>query len=343
MKLTPFLIALAIALSACSKEAAQPAKIERPALTQIVGTLAGEGSRLYSGEIRARYEVSMGFRVGGKLAERLVDTGAQVKAGQVLARLDSADAGLAAGAAQSQYRLVEADALRYRELHNKGFVSASALEAKEAALQVARAQAGLTHNQTEYTVLRAEHDGVVTAMLVEVGQVIAAGQPVLSLARSGELEAAIEIPEEQFHLRHVGDAAEVMTLDGVTAAGRLRELSPNADAVSRTYAARVSFNAAKAALGMTARVHFNDKASNELLIPLTAVYQQGKQTAVWVVAADRSISLRQVRIEAYRDNGAVIASGLKGGERIVSAGVHRLSPGEKIQLIDELSTNGDAQ
>jgi len=340
MKFTLLLIVLAATLAACSKESATPVKTERPALTQVVGVLAGENGNLYSGEIRARHEVSLGFRTGGKLVERQVVAGTLVKTGQVLARLDPADAGLQSGAAQAQYQLAESDAVRYRELHSKGFVSQSALDARETALQAAKAQAGLSRNQADYTTLRAEHDGVVAATLAEAGQVVSAGQPVLRLAQTGELEVAIEIPEAQFAMRRVGDAAEVVLLAGSGApmTGRLRELSPSADPVSRTYPARVALGAVpgQIALGMTARVRFNksQQTTAELLIPLSAIYQQGKQTAVWVVAADRSVSLRQVEVAAYRDNGAVIASGLTAGERIVSAGVHRLTSGEKIQSID---------
>lgn len=339
MKSILLCVSLAVTLAACgSKESAAPVRTPRPALTQIVGVPADAGSNVYSGEVRARHEVLSGFRSGGKIVERLVDAGAQVKAGQVLARLDPADAGLQSGAALAQYTLAENEAKRYRELRLKGFVSQSALDAKEAALQAAGAQAGLSRNQSDYTVLRAEHDGVVTATLAEAGQVVSAGQAVLRLAQAGEMEVAVEIPEAQYALCRVGDAARIELLSGEPISGRLRELSPAADPASRTYAARVSFSAAsgQAALGMTARVRFNadNKASAGLLIPVSAIYQQGRQTAVWIVAADGGISLRPVVVAAYRDGGAEIASGLLAGERIVSAGVHRLSPGEKIQRIE---------
>jgi multidrug efflux system membrane fusion protein len=339
MKFTLLFIALATLLTACNKEVAPPVRTERPALTRLVGKSAAAGSHQYSGEIRARHEVDLGFRTGGKIVERRVTAGAQVKAGEVLARLDPADNALQAGAAQAQYQLAESDAKRYRELHNKGFVSQSALDAKETALQAAKAQAGLTRNQTDYTTLRAEHDGVVEVILADVGQVVSAGQPVLRLAQAGEAEVAIEIPEDQLAQRHVGDSAVVLVGNDAPLNGRLRELSSSADPVSRTYPARVAFVAApgKVALGMTARVRFEPDASKQttLLIPLSAVYQQGKQTAVWIVAANHSVSLRQVEISAYRDDGAVIAGGLKAGERIVSAGVHRLSNGEVIQPVDD--------
>ncbi len=340
MKSAFLFVALAVTLTACSKEAAPPVKAERPALTQVAGAPTGEGGHLYSGEIRARHEITLGFRTGGKIVERLVDAGTPVKAGQVLAHLDPGDTDLQASAAQAQYRLAESEAKRYRELRSKGFVSQSALDVKEAALQATAAQAGLAHNQSAYTTLRAGHAGVVAAILAEAGQVVSAGQPVLRLAQDSEREVAIAIPEAQLAGRKAGELAEVVLLssDGVPLPGRLRELSAVADSASRTYPARVAFSAApgQAALGMTARVRFTSpqRQTGELLIPHSAIYQQGRQTAVWIVGKDRSVSLRQVEIAAYRDGGAVVVGGLAAGERIVSAGVHRLSAGEKIRLID---------
>ncbi|MDP4028491.1 MAG: efflux RND transporter periplasmic adaptor subunit [Gallionella sp.] len=337
---------LAATLAGCDKEAAPEAKVERPALTVVAGSAASNSGNTYSGEIRARHETQLGFRIGGKIVERLVDAGARVKAGQALMRLDSGDAGLQLGSAEAQHQLAEADAKRYRELRNKGFVSQSALDAKEAALNAAAAQAGLARNQSSYTTLHADRAGVIAAVLAEAGQVVTAGQPVLRLAPDGEREVAIALPESQLANLKVGAAAEIVLLtagDGAAPlAGRLRELSPAADPASRTYAARVTLTqpGPDVALGMTARVRFiTNKKSDGLLIPLSAVFQQDKQAAVWVVSADRTVSLRPVQVAAYRDDGAVIAGGLAAGERIVSNGVHRLAPGEKIRIIE----SGSAQ
>lgn len=342
----PFLfVALLLALSACSKAAPPPASVERPALTQVVGALAGEGDHVYSGEIRARHELSLGFRIGGKVTQRLVDAGARVKAGQVLARLDSADAGLQAGAADAQWQLAEAEVKRYRVLLSKNFVSQSALDAKEAALKALSAQAGVARNQSSYTTLVAEKSGVVMATFAEVGQVLSAGQTVLKLAEDGERDVAIAIPEAQFSQLKVGMSAEVsLWADGNERAhvtGRLRELSPAADAASRTYAARVALTDSSIPLGMTAEVKFAAKtaANAALLVPLTAIFQQGNHAAVWVVAADHSVSLRPVQVTQFGDEGALIASGLQAGERIVRAGVHKIVAGEKLHAID----NGAAQ
>ncbi len=343
MKSTLLLVAVASTLLACSKESAPPVKLERPALTQIVGAQAGQSNDYYSGEVRARNETVLGFRIGGKLVERRVDTGDRVKAGQILARLDPADANLQAGSALAQYQLAEAEIKRYRELHSKGFVSQSALDAKEAGFKAASAQAGLTRNQSDYTILRAEHEGVVAMTLAEAGQVVSVGQPVLRVAEDGQREVAIAIPEMQLAGRKIGEAAEVVLLNdgGKTMIGHLRELSAVADPVSRTYFARVSFTVpteqqGQVALGMTARVRFvnRQQAPSDLLIPVSAIYQQGAKTAVWVVAGDSSVSLRPVEVAAFRDGGAVITAGLKSGERIVSAGAHRLSAGEKIRIIE---------
>lgn len=348
------LVSVAVLLAACGKEAPPPAKVERAVLTHVVGTQAGNTANVYSGEIRARHEAQLAFRIGGKIVERLVDAGTVVTAGQPLARLDAADIALQASAADAQYQLAEADARRYRELRARDFVSQAALDAKETALKAAAAQAGLARNQAAYTTLRADRSGVVAAALAETGQVVGAGQPVLRVAQEGEREVAISIPESQLAGLKLGAPAEISLWagDGETArySGRLRELAPAADPVSRTYPARVSLNDADArlALGMTARVRFNgpstgpgqvhDTSGGGFIVPLTAIFQQGDKAAVWIVAADRSISLRPVKVAAWRDDGAVVSGGLAAGERVVSAGVHRVVAGEKIRLLESGSS-----
>jgi multidrug efflux system membrane fusion protein len=360
MKPSVLLLALASVLGGCGKGTApstnnapanaDPARIERPALTLVVGSVASDSGNIYSGEIRARHETQLGFRIGGKIIARLVDAGARVRAGQVLARLDPADSSLQASSAQAQYQLAVADVERYRELRSKNFVSQSALDAKEAALKAAAAQAGLTGNQTAYTELRADHAGVIAATLAHAGQVVSAGQPVLLLAQDGEREVAIAIPETEFAGLKIGMPADVTlwsdTSQGKHFKGRLRELSPAADPASRTYAARVALSGsvARAGLGMTAQVRFDSHSGHkQFIIPLTAIFQQGDQAAVWVVAADRSVSLHPVKIAAYRDTGAVIASGLMAGERIVGAGVHKLHTGEKVRVIEGEFASGNAE
>lgn len=343
------ILTLPMLLAACSKEAAAPANVERPALTMVVGAQAADSGNVYSGEVHARYETVLGFRIGGKIVERMVDVGAAVRKGQVLARLDAADTGLQESEAAARYRQVEEDLKRYRELRAQGFVSQSALDAKETELKAAAAQAGLARNQAAYTSLVSDRDGVVSATLAEVGQVVGAGQPVVRVAQEGAREVIISIPESRFAATKVGAPAEIElggAADGgvpTVLRGHVREISPAADSASRTYPARVAFEAgnAKVALGMTARVKLSQSGKEGgqkeagFLLPLSAIFQQGDKAAVWIVAADRSVSLRPVVVAAYRDDGALIASGIAAGERIVVAGVHKLTAGEKVKLVEE--------
>jgi len=354
MKPIFILLVLVSLLGGCGKESVSEAKQTannlQPALTFIVGSVASGNSNFYSGEIHARHETPLGFRIGGKIIERLVDSGTRVQAGQILMRLDPEDSSLQASSAQAQYQLAMEEAKRYRELRDKNFVSQSALDAKETALKAAAAQAGLAGNQTDYTTLRADHAGVIAETIAEVGQVVNAGQPVLRLALDGPREVAIAIPEAHFLGLKIGMRADVTLWsagnEAIRLNGRLRVLAAAADPSSRTYDARVALNEndSRAALGMTAQVRFmNNEQRDKLIVPLTAIFQQGDQAAVWVVAADHSIGLRPVKIAAYRDNGAVIAGGLKAGERIVSAGVHKLNAGEKIRVIEGEFADGSAQ
>lgn len=337
MKAWSLMLATAL-LAACSKEPPPPAppKLVR---TLVVGAADAATARSYSGEVRARYETPLGFRVGGKITARLVDAGARVKAGQPLARLDAADAALQAAQAEANRALAEADARRFRDLRARNFVSQAALDAKETALKAADAQAGLARNQSAYTTLTADHDGVVAAVLAEPGQVVTSGQPVLRVARDGEREVAIALPEGEVAGLAPGAQAEIglWSAGGKTYRGRLRELAPAADAATRTYAARVTVldPDAALALGMTASVRFAAPAAPKTpIVPLAALYQQDGEPAVWLVGADQSVTLRKVRVAAYTDVGAAVAEGLSPGERIVAAGVHKLSAGEKVRLAD---------
>lgn len=337
MKAWSLMLATAL-LAACSKELPPPAppKLVR---TLVVGAADAATARSYSGEVRARYETPLGFRVGGKIAARLVDAGARVKAGQPLARLDAADAALQAAQAEANRALAEADARRFRDLRARNFVSQAALDAKETALKAADAQAGLAKNQSAYTTLVTDHDGVVATVLAEPGQVVTSGQPVLRVARDGEREVAIALPEGEVAGLAPGAQAEISlwSAGGKTYRGRLRELAPAADAATRTYAARVTVldPDAALALGMTASVRFAAPAAPKTpIVPLAALYQQDGEPAVWLVGADQSVTLRKVRVAAYTDAGAAVAEGLAPGERIVAAGVHKLSAGEKVRLAD---------
>lgn len=343
MKRTSLFLLIPLLLTACGDADETPRNIERPALTVVVGAQAADRGNVYSGEIHARYETDLGFRIGGKIVERLVDVGAQVKKGQLLARLDAADTGLKESAAAAQYRLAQEELKRYRELRAKGLISQSALDAKETELKAAAAEVGLARNQAAYTSLQADRDGVISAAYAEVGQVVAAGQAVVRIAQHGEREVSIAIPESRYASVSVDMPAEIELLSANNGTqvlpGHVREISPAADAVSRTYPARVSFDSSdtNTALGMTARVRLSDtgnQGKSGYLIPLTAIFQQGDRDAVWIVAKDDRVSLRPVTVSAYRDDGVLIGNGISAGERIVSAGVHKLSEGEKVRPVE---------
>ncbi len=333
-------------LAACGK-APPPPEPPRPVLTQIVGDAGGGREEIYTGEIRSRYETQLAFRVAGKIAARLVDVGAHVKAGDVLARLDPADTALSEASAVAQLRLAEAEVRRWRDLRGKNFVSQSALDAKETAYKSALAQADLAKNQNAYTVLRADKDGVIDQIVAEAGQVVAAGQPVMRHSRIDTLEAAVAIPESRATQLRVRQNAEIALWADAQAAyrGFLRELAPVADPATRTYAARVTLLDADARLrlGMTAKVRFlpdsaQTASSEHFAVPLTAIFQHAGQPAVWVVGADQGLALRPVTIADFGDTTAAISGGLAAGERVVVAGVHKLAAGEKVKAVEWTDT-----
>jgi RND family efflux transporter MFP subunit len=341
-------------LAGCSKqEVAAPAP--RAVIAQVVGAKAAASAHVYSGEVRARYENDLAFRVGGKVVVRLVDVGATVKKGQSLARLDPQDAQLGVESARSQLAAAQADhALaktevdRYRDLYGKKFVSQAVLDGREttfnttkARLEQAQAQLATAHNQSSYTSLVAEADGIITTVNVEAGQVVTASQPVMRFARPEEKEVAISVPESR--LGELRSAREILV--AVLAApdkpylGRVREIAPNADPVTRTFAAKISVIDPDAAvqLGMTANVVLGDRpGADAMTIPLTALTQVDGKHAVWVVDPNTStVNLRPVAIGAYREDGVVVRDGLKSGEVVVTAGVHKLLAGETVRVVSE--------
>jgi RND family efflux transporter MFP subunit len=348
-------VAAVLAAAACSKPPAPP-PAPRAVIAQVVGAQPGDGANVYSGEIRARYENDLAFRVGGKVVARFVDVGAAVKKGGALARLDPQDAQLgvegarsALAAAEADHALAKAEVERYRDLYAKKFVSQAVLDAREttfnttkARLEQARAQLATAQNQSAYTTLAAEADGVITAVNVEAGQVVAPGQTVMRFARPAEKEVVISVPESR--LAELRDAKEihvaVLAAPEKPYAGRIREVAPTADAATRTFAVKIGLVAPDDAvkLGMTANVALGQRTgAGTISVPLTALTQFGAQVdagpAVWVVDPQTSrVNLRPVTVAAYREDGATIASGLRPGEVIVTAGVHKLVAGETVRV-----------
>lgn len=353
--LRPAVVAGALVLAtACGREEPPP-PAERLVVSHLVAAGGVGAEANYSGEVRPRHEAPLAFRVGGKLASRLVEVGQVVAAGQLLARLDAADVALGAAAAgatlaaaEAELGFAAAERERYRGLRARNFVSQAALEAKETAWRAAQgrfdaaaAQAGLAGNQRAYAELKADAAGVVSAVLAEPGQVVAAGQPVLRLARPGEMEVAIAVPENRVgelkaadHIRISLWAQNPAGDDEGRYRGRIREIAPVADPVTRTYAVRVSLLEpdAEVRLGMTANVRLGRGGGKGFLIPATAVFQQEGKPAVWVIGADRSVALRPVEVMQFREDGALVGAGLTAGERIVAAGVHKLTAGETVRI-----------
>jgi RND family efflux transporter MFP subunit len=348
------LAASACFLVACAKE--EPKPQEPRAVNAVrVSPASHSGDTAYSGDIRPRYESALGFRVPGKLVARNVDVGARVERGQLLGRLDPEDQRLNAEAARSQlaaaqadYDQTKADLDRYAELLEKKFISAAefdrrrnAYDVAKARLEQAKAQLGVTRNQAAYTELRADHPGVITAIQAEVGQVLNAGQPVVRLARTGEKEVEINVPENK--LAELNAARDIRISLWATPdklyRGRVREVSPTADAVTRTYAARMSVLDADSAmkLGMTANVFLRGiEQETSFELPASAVFRQGDHAAVWVIdPASTQVKSVPVQIEGYHEDKVAIRSGVKEGDLVVRGGVHKLFEGEKVRVLDQ--------
>lgn len=343
------LLAAMLALAGCggSEEVAAPA---RPAMVVQVEA-AADAASAFAGEVRARQEPALAFRIGGKISRRLVDVGARVKAGQPLAELDAADVALQLEGARAQLASAEADLAlaeaeleRHRSLFEQQLVSkslydtrVSAQEAAAARVRQARAAAAASGNQAGYAVLRAPADGVVAQRLAEAGQVVAAGQTVFVLAQDGEREVAISIPEQSARDFAPGRplAVELWSQPGKRLPATLREIAPAADPLARTYAARVSFDGGDSDIGQSARVYALDEAGAALAVPLSALTQKDGRPAVWVVEPDtNTVRLQPVNIGAYGEKVVPVLAGLDPGDWVVAAGVHLLLEGQEIRPID---------
>lgn len=339
-------IGFAVMLSACGKNEAPPA-VAPAVLVRAAQPAPGAGA-FYAGEVRARHEADLGFRVGGKIAARLVDAGATVRAGQPLARLDPADlelnrqaAAAQVAAAESEFSTASAERDRYADLLRQRFVSQAAYDAKEntfrgaqSRLEQARAQGRISANQVAYSTLTADHDGVIAAVLADAGQVVAPGQPVLRLARPEEKEVAVAIPEGRIaEMRAAREIGIVLwARPELQLRGTLRELAAAADPATRTYAARIRIidPPPGVELGMTARVSLANDGRAGALVPLGAVVDFGSGAQVWVVSDGRATP-RPVRVAQFREDGAFIADGIAPGEPVVVAGQRRLVPGQAVE------------
>lgn len=341
----------ALALAACSKPVEKTEDI-RPVRAITVAPVGSKAVVELSGEVMPRYESRIGFRVGGKIIARKVDVGTVVRRGQLLMQLDATDLQLgqaqakaAVAAADSNLSLARAELERYRELRQKNFVSQAVLDSKEAAYKSAlagheQASAGLKvqSNQSSYASLVADADGVVTGIDAEVGQVVAAGAPVVRIARTGETEVRVSIPEDQVELlRKVSDVkVRTWANPGEAIDGRVREISPVADPATRTFAARIAIAKAgtEVRLGMTATVAFATAAQPGIRLPLTALFHDKDATSVWVVNQG-AVKLVPVQVAGASGNEILIASGLDHGQTVVTAGVNMLREGQKVTVLGQ--------
>jgi multidrug efflux system membrane fusion protein len=350
-------LSLVVVCAGCSEK---PQAVPEPRLVNVVRvTIGSTNSDVgYSGEVRPRYETNLSFRLPGKIVARNVEVGGLVKKGDVLARLDPEDQELNTRGAQSQlaaakseYEQSKADLERYTGLYEKAFISKAEFDRRQnaynvakARLEQAQAQLAVTRNQTGYTELSADQAGVVTAILVEVGQVVAAGQSVMKLARTDDREVIISIPENR--LAELSAATEIaisLWADPArTYKGKLREVSPSADPVTRTYAAKISVLDADPGmkLGMTANVSLRGvPRTAAVMLPATALFQDNGQAAVWVVdKASGQVKLVPVVVGEYVEDKVAMLSGLTPGDVVVRAGVHKLFGGEKVRVGEEPAT-----
>lgn len=344
-------LAAALLLAACGKEAA-PQEAPRPVLVAHP-TESAHAVSAFAGEVRAREESPLSFRVGGNLIERHVDVGDHVRRGALLAVLDAGDLQAQARAAQAQLVAAQAelgraraDQARLAQLAGQQLVSRSALDAANAAataaqgqVNAARANLDVARNQASYTQLRAPRDGVIAARNAEAGQVVGAGQAVFSLAADGVREVAFAVPEGVVAEVKPGlpVQVEVWSKPGQRWPGTVREIAPAADAASRTYAARVSVDAPEGAmeLGQSARVYLASNGNGALSVPLSALQRTGDAAAVFVVdAKTATLKLQPVRLGPYGDERAPVRSGLSAGDWVVTAGGHLLRAGQKVVPVD---------
>ena len=353
-------VTLAALLAACAPKQ-ESVQVPRP--VKVIQAVATDGQSVsaYAGEIRARFESDVSFRVAGKLVARTVDLGTQVKKGQVLARLDAQDANLnvmsaraSLASADSDLDFARAELARYQDLLARKFVSqgvydqkVNAFKAAQARRDAANAQVGVSGNQAVYTTLTADADGVVTALNAEPGQVIAAGQAVVRIARLGEKDAIINVAENQLAQVKANPKAKVALWanPGKLYNGRVREIAAAADAATRTYTVKVAIEDADEQLrwGMSANVGFpvggGAASAKVIVLPMTALTQtddkSGARPAVWVVGSDAKVRLTPVTVARYAEEGVVVAGGLVGGETVVTAGVHKLLPGQQVRPLTD--------
>lgn len=343
------LIGASIALSGCGAEKAAAPKAPL-VKSMVIGETESGVKNTFSGTVHGFFESPLAFQVGGRIMQRYVTSGERVSAGQALFKVDSKDAEEQAAAARSQlnaaeasYRLAQSTLARYEKLHSVSAISDLAIDqtrnqAELAAAQLESAQAALSRaeNNLGFTVLSADRDGIVGATLYEVGQVVAAGTPVVSIIDDSQLDVYISLTEKQYREYSVGMPCTVTfwALPNVSVEGRVREVAAAPNAQTGTYDAKVTLvdPPENIAVGMTAEVKFGDREDCKgIMIPLSAMATQDQKPSVWVIR-DNKVTLTPIKVGRYGEDTVEIIEGLAKGDRIVTAGVSKLAEGEEVRV-----------
>src|SRR6478672_1649185 len=349
------LAVMGIALTGCNELAAEKVAPSRPVLVATVHYEAESPERSFVGTIKPRIETDMGFRVPGKVAKRLVEVGQTVDVGQPLATLDEIDLKLQAEQAEAEFRaatgvLVQAAAAeqRAKDLRAKGWTTDAQMDTSRAAADEARARLNraersveLTKNSLSYATLVADSRGVVTATLIEPGQVVASGQTAIRVARFAEKEAVVAIPETLVGRAKDGTATVTLWSEpNRKYAAKLREIAPAADPATRTYLAKFSLPEAddNVSLGMTATLTLSDPATQRVArLPLSALFSQGGDPSLYVVGDSGELTLKPVAVKAYESSDVVINGGVDEGAKVVALGAQKLDPAQKVRVVSSLS------
>ena len=334
-------------LAACSRAPDVQAPVRAVKVIEV-GNASLSTQSEFTAEIKARVESRLGLRVGGKLVARHVELGQRVKAGQLLAEIEAQDLRLSVDSARAQLHaaqttrdLAAADFKRYKELRDKEFISGAELEHRESALKSAQAQLEQAQtalaaqgNQLSYSKLFADKAGVITGLDAEVGQVVSAGTPIVRLAHDGPRDAVFAVPEDQLEAIKSGQTVKVKLWGSSQwVQAKVHEISASADPATRTFAAKAAIDDMKIPLGSTATVLVQQASAvnSKSLLPTSALRQEAGKSSVWIVdTASMSVRSQAVEVSGVQDNMAIISSGLQPGQKVVTAGVHVLSPGQKV-------------
>jgi RND family efflux transporter MFP subunit len=343
----------AVLLAGCGKQP-QPAEV-RAVRSMVISEGAAGDAMTFTAEIHSRYESDLAFQVAGKIVARPVDAGTVVRRGAVLARIDEQDlrvgvdaAQSAVTAAQAQFDRARSDEARFRDLLERGLATRSNFLAQQTSvrtaqsqLEQARSELQLRRQQNGYGTLRADRDGVVTRVYQNVGAVVGAGQAVVALAQPAQLEAVFDVAESQVDQVRSAESVEVRALSAPATAitAQVREVAPSADPLTRTYRVRASLpvQATNLKLGMIVAATVHAVVSDPTLtsVPATAIFQKDGKPALWIVGDKLVLELRSVIVQRYDSDRVLIASGVRRGERVVTAGVHKLAPGATVRLLEQ--------